>query len=145
MNFYSHAKAGLLAASIMGGVAAFVNKDLQTAVYSFTLTFCGSIFPDLDTESIPSRWAARAGLLFTSACIFLDNLFPAAIAGMLFFAIKSGHHRGFTHKYPLPVICILLSFYLGFWDSMLYASFGIGLICHLMLDNLRLLDSRNWI
>jgi len=142
MNFSQHAKAGLISATIAGiGYYTFAN-DLKTAVMSAALVFIGSVFPDLDTESIPSRWAARIGFIFSLLCIATNKLLPAAIIGALFFLIKSGKHRGFTHKYSLPALCITAWFFLG---NVPCAAFGVGLLVHFGLDKISPFQWKNWL
>jgi membrane-bound metal-dependent hydrolase YbcI (DUF457 family) len=142
MNFTSHAKAGFWTALIAAVTSFLIKNDLRFSLLAGALCWVGAVLPDLDTDSIPSRWAARLGLAFTCLCIYTGSLFPATIAGLLFFAVKSTVHRGITHSYFLPLLCIAL----GIWHgNFLYGSFGIGLLCHLVVDQLSPLDSRNWL
>jgi hypothetical protein len=141
MNFSEHAKAGgLVAAAVTIGLGLYLD-DFKTPFQAGLLAFSGSLFPDLDIDSIPSRYTARACFCFSIALMWLDNPWPPAIAGTLFFLVKSGKHRGFTHKYSLPLICGLLAAFYGNW---LFAAFGVGLLTHYALDRLYFFDWGNW-
>lgn len=141
MNFPQHAKAGFYT-SCLAASAGYLFKDLRIALLAGLLCFVGSVIPDLDTDSIPSRWAARFGLGLTCFSIYTGRYFPAVVAALLFFAIKSFPHRNWTHKYFGPLICFSLGIY---HQNFLYAAFGVGLLCHLLVDSLSPLDSRNWV
>lgn len=142
MNFSSHAKAGGVLAAATFGVNYLFSNSYKIAAMCAGLVFIGSIFPDLDTESIPSRWAARAGFIFSLACVFwFKTPLPAAIVGALFFLIKSGSHRGFTHKYYFPILSLIIGFSNG---NFLYLAFASGLLCHFWLDRISPFDGKNW-
>ncbi len=141
MKFSSHLKAGLAISAIAGAGSYLFFGDTLSAAYAAALTLTGSLFPDLDTNSIPSRWAARIGLLITFICLYTKTYLPAVVAGGLFFAVKSGKHRGFTHSYALPLIAIIVGISSG---NFLFCAFGIGLIVHFFLDGLSLLVAENW-
>ena len=141
MKFSQHAKGGVIAATLTAASQFAIVNDWKMAGLSGVLCFIGSIFPDLDTESIPSRWAARLGLVFSLICFYTKNYLPAVIAGSLFFLIKSGSHRGFTHKYFFPAICIGVGIGVG---NFLHVSFGVGLIVHFWLDRISIFEWKNW-
>lgn len=141
MEFSAHAKSGLIGGVPLAAAGLFFN-DPEYFILAGVLFFIGAVFPDLDTDSIPSRWAARIGALFIFAMIAIDKLLPAAVAGLLFFVIKSFAHRKFTHKYWIPALCILLVF---FFDNQLYLTFGAGIIVHFWLDKISPLSGRNWV
>lgn len=142
MNFPAHAKAGCWTALTAAVTSFLVRNDLRFSALAGALCFIGAVLPDLDTESIPSRWAARFGVAVSCFCIYTGKLLPAVIVGLLFFAVKSTAHRSWTHSYFLPCLCIAL----GVWHgNFLYVAFGIGLICHYVVDSLSPLDSRNWV
>lgn len=142
MNFSSHARAGLTAAAAVS-VASFIYfRNFDQAALTGLVLFAGSIFPDLDTDSIPSRWAARIGFVVSLTMLYLRKPFVPALAGMMFFLVKSGRHRGFIHKYCFPVFFLVLGAGTG---NVLYAAFGAGLVVHLWLDRISPLDGRRWI
>ena len=150
MKFASHAKAGFVISAIAATLET-VFRDFKTGVLAGILCFVGAVIPDLDTDSIPSRWAARFGAAFMFICVYMahehpgaavEYYFPAAVAGLLFFTIKAFPHRSFTHSWFGPVICFALGVYHG---NFLYSAFGVGLMCHLIVDRLGPLDSRNWL
>lgn len=130
MNFASHDKAGFWC-SVITGAAGYLFRTPETALLAGALCFIGSLAPDLDTDSIPSRWAARGGLILSAICLYTKVYLPAVIAGLVFFALKSFPHRSFTHSYFWPLALIAVGIY---EQSFLYPAFAIGLICHLILD-----------
>lgn len=142
MNFSSHAKAGLIVSGLAAGANFLFFGGAQQTVFAAALCFVGSVFPDLDTDSIPSRWAARAGLAFCCLCLYQKVYLPAVIAGMLFFAVKSGKHREFTHSYGVAALAIIIGVSIG---NFFYCAFGVGLLCHFIVDGLSPLDPGNWI
>lgn len=141
MNFSEHSRAGIITAVVLGGAGFFYFKDFDRAVLIVFAGYIGAVFPDLDTDSIPSRRAAQAGLVTSFICVFLNKPWLPAILGTLFFLIKSGKHRGFIHKYWLPAVCFALGTFLS--EPLCFA-FGIGLVTHFALDGITLLSLRNW-
>ena len=141
MNFSGHARAGLAAGAVFSVASLVYLKEFDRSALIGLLMFAGAVFPDLDTDSIPSRWAARTGLAGSLIMLYLDRPFVPALAGMLFFLVKSGKHRGFIHKYWLPGLCFLLTARTG---NLFYAAFGAGLVVHLGLDKINPLKLKNW-
>jgi hypothetical protein len=141
MNFSSHAKSGLILGPTATVLSYLFTNNVQLSVVSGLLAFIGAIFPDLDTDSIPSRWAARIGFGSVLALLYLQKPYPAAWLGLLFFLIKSGKHRGFMHKYHLPTFCFAVSMITG---NLFYAAFGFGLCLHFWVDKISPLELKNW-
>jgi hypothetical protein len=142
MNFSEHARAGITA-SLAVSLAGFIYyNDIAKVVPVGLAAFLGSVFPDLDTTSKPSVWAARMGLVFSLICLAINKPYPAALVGMLFFLVKSEPHRGFLHKYAF----IALFFAYGAIQlNPVSLAFGAGLIVHFWLDKLSPLAWKNWI
>ncbi len=107
----------------------------------------GSEFPDLDTNSIPSRVAAGAGLIL-SAILFYYGRFPyAALLGMVFMLIKTLPHMGITHSYLLPLALVGASawvFSYGRIYGFMAVYFGFGLIVHYGVDKMSPFKLKNW-
>jgi len=151
MNFPEHSRAGLKVSAVtIGGCLFFgdsIGAGLETWIQvkqSFVLgcfVYAGSVFPDLDTESIPSRWAARIGLVFFCIMAYLNKPWPAAIAGALFFLVKADKHRGFTHKYWF--IAAFIAYGL-IYDKFYACAFGIGLLVHFRVDRISPFELKNW-
>jgi membrane-bound metal-dependent hydrolase YbcI (DUF457 family) len=94
--------------------------------------FLGGIFPDLDTQSIPSKWAARVGAIASAILVYKSQAPQAALIGIIFMLTKCGNHRGWTHSLALPLAISLAGWYL---KLPLYAlTFSAGLILHVSLD-----------
>jgi len=141
MNFPDHSRAGLIASAMTATVGLFFGQHLEQAVLTGGFVYIGSIFPDLDTESIPSRWAARIGLVFFCIMAYLDKPWPAAIAGALFFLVKADRHRGFTHKYWF--IAVFIAYGL-IYEQALACAFGVGLLVHFRIDRISPFELKNW-
>jgi len=141
MNFPDHSRAGLIASVVVSVASMIFTQDLDSAVLLGFSVYIGSVFPDLDTDSIPSRWAARIGVLFFLIMAYLNKPWPPAIAGALFFLVKADHHRGFTHKYWFPLGFIVCGIYLQQYSA---CAFGFGLLVHFMIDGISPFALKNW-
>lgn len=142
MNFSSHAKHGLTAGAIVAVTGSVITNDVQLSGLAGLLTFAGAIAPDLDTDSIPSRWAARIGFFGGLVLLYFQQTYVVAWAGILFFLVKSDKHRGFTHKCALPTIIFIIAIIVKNWFC---AWFALGLCVHLRIgDKLKFLDQKNW-
>ena len=155
MNFKEHSNAGLWASVPVMAVTAYLFLGTDLLFYAFMVlsmgacAWYGSLAPDLDTNSIISRWTARA--LLSYSCISLlkyhqpgpfeilgkyqvFDLWIVFYANLVFVAIKCTKHRGPTHKYIIPPILILAGFLTKYpWFSAL----GFGFIAHAILDKLK--------
>lgn len=142
MNFAPHARAGLTASAIISVASFICFKNFDRSLLIGLVVFAGSVFPDLDTDSKPSRWTAKVGFIFSFIMLVFNRPYVPAIAGMMFFLIKSSKHRGFIHKYYFPALCFILA---GGTGNLLYAAFAVGLVVHFWLDRINPLKWRNWI
>lgn len=133
MNFSQHARAGLTASAFTGIASFFYYQKIDQPLLIGLVTFIGSIFPDLDTESIPSRWTARIGFICSLILLYNDKPTPVAIVGTLFFLVKSDKHRGFIHKYWFAAVFIIAGL---LWSNPLCLAFGVGLIVHYTVDGI---------
>lgn len=103
MRFQEHLIAGTIVATTT--TAAL---DFELAVFPVTLFF--SLFPDLDTASIPQRWCYRAITLSLMALAYYGLYREAVALSVVAMLPLLDHHRGWTHRVwaPLafPVIAI---------------------------------------
>lgn len=163
MNFKAHL-IGSAAVSTSIPIMAFILKaqvsfsDILSAMIGIIL---GGIFPDVDTQSKPSRYYA-IGLLISSVYWWNAGT-PEYIWFPLipFLLAKISVHRGWTHSYWLAVILFFspnimhfLVFILPPWGIMisdfvtrnyiLVQGFSIGLIVHSLLDKRFPWDRKSW-
>lgn len=140
MNFVDHSRIGAISSAIIATGSLYFYQ-FEQAVLVGIVVYIGSLFPDLDTDSIPSRWAARLGLAFCCVMLYLEKPYPPAIVGGLFMLLKADKHRGFTHKWWFPLSFIAY----GFWsDQHLAIAFGLGLIVHFKVDGINFFEWKNW-
>lgn len=134
-----------------------INFSLKLLIYSFGIVIAalaGAFAPDLDTDSIPSRWVARFLVLYwipvlSSEAIIKYTPFqyelqwkPVAILSIIFLIAKSDKHRGITHA--LIWIPVLMIFSIYTWNHYVGA-FAIGLAVHCWYcDNISALTFKNW-
>ncbi len=117
----------------------------ENALMISLIVYLGANFPDLDTNSIPSMWAARFVIVSSVYFIYIDKLIYAVIVGIIFAAPKISKHRGWTHKYSTLVL-IPVTVYFRFEPYTLIAiSFSIGLLIHYAIDRLNPFKFNNWI
>ncbi len=141
MKFSGHSRAGIITAVVLGGAGFFYFKNFDKAALIAIAGYLGAVFPDLDTDSIPSRRAAQTGLIISLCYIFTNKPWTPALLGTLFFLIKSGKHRDFIHKYWFPAVCFILGFFL---KTPLCFAFGIGVLVHFALDKVNPLSPEEW-
>lgn len=163
MNFKAHALVAVSVSTTIP-IMAFILKaqasfsDILSAMIGIIL---GGIFPDVDTQSKPSRYYA-IGLLIASI-YWWNSGTPEYIWFPLvpFLLAKISKHRGFTHSYWLAVILFFspnimhfLVFILPPWgilisdfvtrNYILVQGFSIGLIVHSLLDKRFPWDRKSW-
>lgn len=148
MKFKDHLVAGLTAATITTATLHW-----EPLVFPVTLFF--SLFPDLDTASIPQRWCYRAITLVLLALSY-QGLYREAVALAIVSMLPLlDHHRGWTHQVwaPLvfPVVAVAVYRFVVFhtspidiqWESQFAQNWKIliglvvGWYTHLFLDRTR--------
>lgn len=147
MNFKEHNRIAQLMSipnALFLGFATTVDAGLALAsILPFVL---GSSFPDLDTESIPSKRFASVALGVLVVCLFTGMWYGVAefliignIVGIIFLLFKKLEHRGITHKYWIPIILVVFAFS-GLMKSdfipVICFSYGMGIVCHLIVDKI---------
>lgn len=170
MNFVAHRNYGIatgLSLSIgyyvyhaanyyaQSGLILFSEKLFIASLIMFAVTVAGSLAPDLDTSSTPSKWAARFLSLYIGLILLSGELIdkfsydvelhtkPALILAFIFVLCKSDKHRGITHA----LIWIPALIFLGWITGNHYlVGFAIGLFTHIVVcDRISLTNFRNWI
>lgn len=154
MNFKGHVIGSTIAAVGLTGVAVAVDTSLSTKDIALIvpMVILGGNFPDIDTESKPSRYYA-IGMTITFAIFsFLGMYIHGLMPVIPFTAAKIFKHRGWTHSFKLvfalifsSIIVELLSFVIPDNYSWLkefilkfdiqIACFGIGITIHILLDH----------
>lgn len=157
MRFRGHLVGGCVAGVALAEVAVqsgnVSHYDFNAWGQLFALTLFFSLFPDLDTSSIPQRWFFRAVLACMLVLALFDRYRLAALLGVVALLPVIDHHRGWTHWRLSPLIIPTLLFLLfGFrnvtqidgslpdgiqfvWGNMIYlVACVVGWYSHLLLD-----------
>lgn len=155
MNINGHMKYGLISSSVLSVLSfVFILPSVINSALIFISTLAGSLVPDLDISSVPSKWAGRilSGIIaftLTQALIAryiydlgytLDPYFVLFLA-LIFTIAKSGKHRGITHMYTIPVALMAFSIELRQITLMV---FSIGLIVHYVCDSMSPFSLNSW-
>lgn len=142
MNFNEHLKAGVIGGVVTAVAASYITKKPEHLAAVFGLTVAGSLFPDLDTASNPSRITALCLTIFGIVSIYTREPYLALYFMTAFCLVKSFKHRGFSHSYMIPAALIFMSYDFSVpW----FAAFGIGCIIHLFIDKLYPWKLSNWL
>jgi hypothetical protein len=108
--------------------------------------YLGSNFPDLDTASKPSMYAARFSIISSVYFIYIEKPIYAVIVCIVFILPKIGKHRGWTHKYSTPIILSVATYLLFEPFTLIAMAFSIGLIVgHYVPDKMNPFELKNWI
>jgi len=169
MNFQQHKDYGIGAAVVtsalyyvymtssyyfQSGAFAFSIDLFWYCIAMLLLVFVGSLVPDLDTKSTPSRivstfLAIYWGLILFSKEIndYLDlnytiHWVPAGVLSFIFLICSASKHRGITHALLwVPAVAGL-----GIYTSdHLLVGFAIGLGTHYYCDSISPLKLKNWV
>ncbi|TLD43293.1 MAG: hypothetical protein JETT_0462 [Candidatus Jettenia ecosi] len=123
MNFKGHIIGGCISGIAITAVKLLSDGSLdfssfpQEAALIFGITVFFSIFPDLDTESIPQRWFYRAVFLLLLYLGYKKHYGLATLLAIVAITPKIDHHRGWTHHYFSAVLLPL--FLAGFYEYVL--------------------------
>ncbi|MCP4757426.1 MAG: hypothetical protein GY866_41730 [Proteobacteria bacterium] len=147
MNFKSHVIASAMVGAFFPLVGIHVLKTpipAEELAYIVPACMFGGTFPDLDTESIPSRWYARIGLVASLICLILDKPWYAAFVCIPFLAVKAHKHRGWTHSYAVPALLTALPLVVPFVPilaryvpseyRLTIVAYAVGIVSHLATD-----------
>lgn len=151
-NFAGHAVGGSIAAGVVGIVASYTNIPFVENANSLVLSglvFLFSLFPDLDTASIPQRWFYRI-LFFVLCGLFFYKQFETATLLAIVFLVPILHkHRGLTHYFTFSlifpwIVVFVINTHIFNNDIILneiFSAFGIYIIAvyigwwtHLLID-----------
>lgn len=157
MNFKSHLIGGAASSTVLLlGASQLFNlsgvNQIEMTSYSVLFFSClfMSLFPDLDTASIPQRWFYRMMLMVIPSVYFFGTPFQLFLVSLFSVAPLVHKHRGWTHWKITPFILSLglviaydqnKGFYeikrfdLLFNYSVFIMSFVLGHYTHLLLDS----------
>jgi len=133
------ASALVLIATLAAGSKFEVSLILSVAVY------LGANFPDLDTASTPSKWAARFALVSSAYFIYVEEPIYGLIVCMIYISPKVSKHRGWTHKFSTPVLITATVLIIFREYTLIAVAFSVGLLAHYALDRLNPFEFKNWI
>jgi membrane-bound metal-dependent hydrolase YbcI (DUF457 family) len=122
MNFRGHVIGGVLAGVVVASAASHWGyigpRDHITWAAVCCTTVFFSLFPDLDTSSVPQRWFFRlvfVGLVYLG---WQERYELATLLGVLSILPLLDHHRGWTHWKISPlVVPVLLGAVYEYWHS----------------------------
>lgn len=154
MNFKGHVTGGLVASSAVTAASIVILGGDSIPITSpeviFSLCFFMSLFPDLDTASIPQRWFYRLLLpILIYIYLYQDKDFLFTLS-FLSITPLIDRHRGWTHWKSTPFIVSFLALYSYDLSHGIYAieknklivnyilfilSVVIGHYTHLLLDS----------
>ena len=139
-NYYAIAGSGLIFFTLIA-----LGVKLEIALILSLSGYLGANFPDLDTVSIPSMWAAR--FVVVSCAYFLYNYYYiyAAIVGIIFAAPKISKHRGWTHKYSTLVLIPVITYFSFEVYTLIAICFSAGLLIHYVIDRINPFNFGSWI
>ncbi len=160
MRFRGHLIGGAVAGAVIVGIAAksgFIEtddvtlsalaeisslpqSDISTAITLFLLTLIMSLFPDLDTASVPQRWFFRSAFVLLVVLFIFKQMEPFAIVTFILLLPLLHHHRGWTHHKLTPfAISILIV------STMIYFRFPLNRIQEFSIDQVLSLFQEHWI
>ncbi len=107
-----------LSLSALVQVETIQQNDVSTAITLFLLTLVMSLFPDLDTASVPQRWFFRSAFVLLVALLLLKQMDTFAIVTFVLLLPLLHHHRGWTHHkltpFAISIVIIAITIYLRF-------------------------------
>lgn len=123
MNFKMHVTGGIVIGTSLATTSLLFGEQLgfpispikATIVFGVAVFF--SLFPDLDTSSIPQRWFYRAIFLVLLGLAYYRYFEIATFLAIVSISPLLDHHRGWTH-HPLSLFIfpVLLA---GLYDFLL--------------------------
>lgn len=152
MNYKNHLIFGTASSVATPVIMNIIGFGLNTKETVIIMASClaGSLFPDCDTQSIPSRIYATLGAVLSVLCYFAGMSGFVWLIWIPFILAKMSKHRGWTHSKWLPIgltlapyllsalsiIFELFQYYgsLAFNYRYIFIAFSIGLITHILLD-----------
>lgn len=137
-NFKGHLIAGSISSVALAAGSYYLTGDVLLSTSWGSCVFIGSLAPDIDTGSIPSRIFAISGIIISAFLLYIGMTREAALIGIVYMAFSSDKHRGFTHGWMLIIATMCLGI-LGAYGKIhifysLLAPFSFGLIVHKVMD-----------
>ena len=127
MRFQGHLIGGAVAGVVIVGIAAksgiveigtLPQRNVSTAITLFLLTLIMSLFPDLDTASVPQRWFFRSAFGLLVVLFIFKQMDTFAIVTFVLLLPLLHHHRGWTHHkltpFVISILIIAITIYLRF-------------------------------
>jgi hypothetical protein len=117
------AKSGIIATddftlSTLVELSTWQQSDISTAMTLFLLTLIMSLFPDLDTASVPQRWFFRLAFILLVVLFIFKQMELFAIVTFVLLLPLLHHHRGWTHHkltpFAISIVIIAITIYLRF-------------------------------
>ena len=157
MRFRGHLIGGVVAGAVVVGIAAKSGivtidalslsalvqvspahqSDTSTTITLFLLTLVMSLFPDLDTASVPQRWFFRAAFVLLIVLLLLKQMDIFAIVTFVLLLPLLHHHRGWTHSkltpFAISILIIAVTIYLRF-PLLRIEGFSINQVVSLFQD-----------
>ena len=143
MNFTQHSTIGLLGATIYTISAhifqAYSVEIINNPFFYGVVFYLLSLFPDVDTKSIPQKIFYRV-LILLAFFLFLKEYYEVASL-LLLGAITPllGNHRGWTHWKVTPFLLFLL--FIFCYDSVGFHKYTLQQLLALSWKNLWLLGA----
>lgn len=148
MLFKDHLRFGLIASVASAGAYSLIapkipelSSDPESIAIAFGACLAGSLAPDLDCQSKPSKYLSFALFLFGLWSIWEKEPYPFIAFAVAFMFIKSFNHRTFCHIYSLPLILSISAAYFNIWWLI---PFSAGLIVHYACDKMNPLKLSSW-
>ncbi len=149
MLFVDHFRFGFIASVATTGAYSLIAPQIpelssnpDSIAIAFGACLAGSLAPDLDTQSRPSKYLSFMLFLFGLWSIWEKEPYPFIIFATAFMFIKSMNHRTFCHIFTLPVVLSISAVYFNIWWLI---PFSVGLIVHYACDKMNPLKLSNWI
>lgn len=138
MLFVDHIRYGFIASVVTTGAYSLIAPQIpelsnnpDSIAVAFGACLAGSLSPDLDTNSKPSKWVAMFGACFGLWALYNREPYFALAFLTAFSFIKTFNHRTYTHLYSLPLILCIVAVKQDIWWLI---PFSVGLVCHYFCD-----------
>lgn len=136
-GFKTHALSGAGSGFLVATGIGYITGRIDVAVTFWFFVFVGSILPDIDTGSIPSRVFSIATVIIAGIFIFKGMDRHAAITGILNAVMRIDKHRGFMHSLLLVIILLIIGAMGCFGKIHMYysvlAPLSFGMFVHIVM------------
>ena len=153
MNFKGHFVGGVVVSAMISTTSSvMITEPLMIASPAILFVFClfMSLFPDLDTASIPQRWFYRLMFVLLPFLLYKGEQDLFNIAAIISISPLLHKHRGWTHWKITPWVIGVFTLYLYDISSnhtsinnsfllknvvFFFSSVVLGHYTHLLLDS----------